>query len=441
MLKKLFNKHFYIFLYPLIILSSILDFRLILLTPNLNYARIIIVCINLLFLFYITFYKSNKKLNIDKLFLTLLGYSIYKSFSLVFAFDKFDSLLNTVFWFNLSLFYLTLTNINFKFNLKKIYKIILVGGLFNALVASLQALFFITWGVKFLNIYGWKFPYGFRVTGLSFDANHLAAYILISIFISLYFVIYNSSYFYRFLSLLSFLFLLVNFYFSASRSAFLGLVFGLLSFGLYTILKNRFLLYKKFIYLFVSAIPLIFVLVAVFFMPLLNASLNNQLGAINDIIFNATKYFVKHGRGLDPSAFAHFSLIYASVYLMQSNWFFGTGAGNFSEGLIANPYLNKVFSMVDPDVLSKQEFPSHSMYGEALAEGGVVGIILFLLILILILQRYLNLLKLNKIYLPLFVYFFSVCFFMLFYNINEEFFWIFVFLGLVIKKQINTYNH
>jgi O-antigen ligase len=322
---------------------------------------------------------------------------------------------------------LALSSLNFKKHLENIKTIVVISGLFNSIVAIIQAFAFIYFKVKILNIYGWKWPDGFRVTGTSFDANHLAAFILLPLFISIDRSIKIKGY-----ARFTYIFLtgvfLLTFYYSASRSGLIALFVGLLIYTAYHFVSNK--IFKTLTYTGLAFIPVIFLAVALFFTPLMNLNKNQQLGNTNDAIFNATKFISKHGRGLDPSAFAHFALIHTSFYLQSENMFLGVGAGNFAEGLKQNKKASNIFLQIDPDVYSKDDFPSHSMYGEALAENGFVGLVMFCLLLVAIVKKYFVTLTKSAQVLPFFVYTYSMLFFMLFYNINEEFFWFFAFLGL-----------
>lgn len=432
MLKAFFNKHIIYLLYFLIITSSVLDYRLIPFDSNLNYIRVGVLLLNGLFLLYAFIHKL--KIHFDNLFFVFIGYSVFKLLSVFYALNPIDTLFVFIFWINISFLYLTFLNLTFLHKyLIDIKKVIIISALINSLVALIQAFLFINYDVKILNIYGWKWPYGFRVTGLSFDANHLAAFVLLGFFISLNGVITNIKFKYKIIYAFLCLVFLGVFYYSSSRSSFLGLIIGVLAFAVFYILKYSY--FKFFTKSLVLLIPVIFILIFLLFPSLFNLKQENRLKELNNVIYNVTSPFLIHGRGLDSSAFAHFSLIYSSFYLSISNNFLGVGAGNFSEGIQNDKFLTDVFSKTDPDVLSKPNFPAHSMYGEALGEGGPIGLFLFFTILFLIVNKYLKILKTDKSVFPFFIYFYSVLFFMLFYNINEEFFWLFVFLGLSLNPE------
>ncbi len=383
--------------------------------------------------FLIFFAIKKKKLEFDSIFFALLIYSVFKLLSVFYATDTVEVLLRVIYWLNISVFYLSLKNLNFLKSKKDLNSVIFLSVLFNIFFALLQVFAFVFFQVKLLNIYGWFWPNGFRVTGLSYDANHLASFILIGFSMSLFFLFQKYS-IHRKIIFASFLFLcFLTFYYSASRSSFIGLVFGLFGFFIFKFFNFKF--FKMYIYSSFILIPLIFIGVFLAFNPVIEANNNKQLEKVNTVIYDFTKNFVKHGRGIDSSALAHFGLIYSSFYLAEENHFLGIGAGNFSNGIKNDIYLAKLFNSLDSTAYSKEAFPSHSMYGEALGEGGIIGIILFCSILLLIVNKYLKILKYDKSVFPFFIYFYSVLFFMLFYNINEEFFWVFTFLGLSLANR------
>ena len=432
-LAKLYiNKGFIYLLYFIIIFSSVLDYRLLPLGSDFTYARVGVLVFWMLSLGSLFLLKL--KIRADNIFYVLLAYSFFKLLSVLYAINITDAFLSAGFWFSVSFLYLSLLNLDFKKYFEDIKTVIIFAGLFNAFIALLQAFLFINFQIKVFNIYGWRWPYGFRVTGLSFDANHLAAFVLLPLIICIDRFIKNRGKIQILYGVFVFVFF-STFYYSASRSGLIALLVGLLIYVFKYVFK--YVTFKRLSLAFFGLVPVIFIMAAVLFTPLTKNKNTPLLKDINSVIFESTKHISKHGRGLDPSAFAHFALIYSSFYMQSANNFLGVGAGNFAEGLKQNPYLSKVFLSVDATVFQKKDFPAHSMYGEALAEGGFIGLVAFLSILLLINIKYLNLLKSHESLLPFFVYFYAMCFFMLFYNINEEFFWVFAFVGVnafILKK-------
>lgn len=411
-------------LYLLILVSSFLDYRLIPWNPQLNYIRLGIIV--LLLVFFVPKVKEFRKLKYDKLFCLLIGYSAFKFISFVWSIDQVDALLSSGFWLSLSFLYLLFTNISLQSKkIKDIETVIIIAGVFNSVVALTQGLLFYYFNIKAFNIYGWDWPWGFRVTGLSFDANHLAAFLLLPIYLSLSRLIKRKNIFYL-LPLITFL---VVFYFSASRSGLLALLFGIVSYVLLSInwrTVSKVLKTGVFI-----LIPSVLTLIYVFYIPLVNSRETTQFNSWNAAVNETAQKFLIHGRGIDRSALAHFALIHSSFYIQSSNYFLGVGSGNFAEGIKQNEYTSKVYGDIDPDVLQKPDFPAHSMFAEALGEGGFIGLATFLAILITLSSRYQN----NKRRLPYFVFLLSASLFMVFYSLNEEFFWLFAFIGLLDKKD------
>src|SRR3989344_8760611 len=129
--------------------------------------------------------RNLNKIQKDTTFYIIVLYSVFKLSSALYTINPADAILNSIFWFNVSLLYLTISNLNINKYSETLIKVIVLAGVINALVGNIQALAFIFFGVKILNIYGWLWPYGFRVTGLSFDANHLAAFLVLPIFLSI----------------------------------------------------------------------------------------------------------------------------------------------------------------------------------------------------------------------------------------------------------------
>lgn len=353
---------------------------------------------------------------------------------MLFAYNKFDSIVSVIYWFGLTFLYLTFSSYDFTKKRKDWVWLVIIAGAVNAFFSYVQIIFFYFFNLKILNFYGWVHPFGFRVTGLSYDANHLAAFILLPIFICSYFVIKAKKIKDKIISALLLFYFFPIFYFSSSRSALIGITFTIILYILFFILKPKFFNIFAKIYFFL--IPTFFVCIYLLFYPSLALKSNQQeLGAINTFIYNITKNVVIHGRGLDGSAFAHFSLVYSSFKLQSQHNFLGTGAGNFAEGLYKDKELSNLFRSLDASAFDGGNFPAHSMYGEALGEGGFIGFILFISLLFLILNKYLKVIEKDRNLFPFFIYFYSICFFMLFYNINEEFFWVFTFLGLFLVRK------
>lgn len=355
----------------------------------------------------------------------MLVYSIFKLVSLFWSIDSVDAILSAIFWFNITFLYLVFKNsVLSKEKIKDIRSIVIVAGIFNSVVAIMQGLLFYFYKIKMLNIYGWAWPWGFRVTGVSFDANHLAAFLLLPLYLSLD-RIFKEKGLKKIIYISTSSIFLTVIYFSASRSGLIAILFGVITLTFYELFGNKIL--KFFATLAFTLIPIILLLIFIFYTAVFTAVGTSEFIKINSEIHKATSSFLIHSRGIDQSALAHFALIYSSFYLQADHNFLGTGSGNFAEGIKSNTYLSKVYSQVDPDVLARDDFPSHSMYAEALGEGGFIGLTTLMLIFILISK---NLLKLKNEG-PTVVFLLSSLIFMIFYNLNEEFFWLFLFLSFI----------
>ena len=261
----------------------------------------------------------------------------------------------------------------------------------------------------------------FRIPATFYDANHLSPFISTGLFffLGLSFLVkgLKKKCGLLFLSLILAIVSVLTF----SRSGFLGLGVGCLTFGLLS-LKEGF--GRK-------LLPLVAVLVisvggVLYFSHQTHYSLVDRM--FKSLVDPAEK-----------STTAHYSLLLGEWELFKENPILGVGYGSFSEHFRASEY-SKEHTWVDP--VEDIRLPAHSIWLEVLTETGIVGFIPYLLFMLLVTQGILHALfealrERDKVYLIAFTSgFFALLSGGMFYSYNLLFFWYFIFVGLIFSQKV-----
>src|SRR3989344_7767112 len=131
-IKKIFDRHYILLIYFLILVSPILDYRLIPFGPEINYIRIGSLIFTIWFL--LGRLRNLNKIQKDTTFYIIVLYSVFKLSSALYTINPADAILNSIFWFNVSLLYLTISNLNINKYSETLIKVIVLAGVINALV-------------------------------------------------------------------------------------------------------------------------------------------------------------------------------------------------------------------------------------------------------------------------------------------------------------------
>ncbi len=140
----------------------------------------------------------------------------------------------------------------------------------------------------------------------------------------------------------------------------------------------------------------------------------------------------------------HFMLLDASAEIFHNNFFIGSGYGTFDYAFRQTETASDYFDR-EPK-LRESRVPSHSVWGEVLAESGAVGVTLYASFIVLLLSsliysvfnaderkmKYLGIGVLGSVI--------SVLTAGIFYSYNMEFFWISIFLGIGYVYVSNSFH-
>lgn len=391
----------------------------------------------------------------DKIFWLLIILTAIRLLSIIPAADKRDAILLNVYWITIVGFYISFKAFvnKFKFNIKRYLKTYKLSVILASLFGIIQAVYFVFWGVRRWNIWSWQYPDGFRISGLMLDSNHYAIFILSGIFISLPFI-FKKIGVEKASGILVLLLLFISFILSSSRSAILAQIISFIVLFTLSVFQKqyKFLVFSLFIFL-----------LGIFLGFALNKSIDlyaknfveqeyvihpEVVGEevpsdiyIEDIAESERlgALFIKLVPGrvrrvFDASARSHLALLKASVGLGLKNPILGVGYGNFAEGLKNSQYIEHL-KVSDPRGAAKEDFPSHTKWGETLAETGFLGFFAYAALIVLIAVR---LFKQRTILgISIFSAFIGFQVFSIFYHLNEEFYWVFTFLGLEYSGRNN----
>lgn len=189
-----------------------------------------------------------------------------------------------------------------------------------------------------------------RSYGLVNDPNLLGAFMVFVLFIGLYLFLKSKNKLYKILILINLVVCSAGLFFSFSRGAIIGLVVGLIFTIVFYIFKSRNDLKKLVAYTF--GIVLVFITLSIIYLPLIQGRVlvNNrlELKSVNERVQLANE----------------------SSKIIKNNWLTGTGIGNYTYELIK----------LKPGLSAYNYQPVHNTYLLILAEIGIFGLVVFILI-------------------------------------------------------------
>jgi len=260
-----------------------------------------------------------------------------------------------------------------------------------------------------------------RVGSTFWDVNHFAAFILSIIPLSLVSLIKSKNRDQKILNLITPLLLLLTLFFTGSRSAWLGLGMMVVVVFLYT-LKNNF----RALFFYLLSLVVVLSLTIPTYIYLKGES--------------PTKMITNYMNYRSESFGAHMWLLQGAGEIFVINPIIGGGYGNFDENF-RKTEIWKHYSVRDA-LPSDIRIPSHSIWGEVLAETGALGFIFYLTMMIMVLSRLMKAIsvsknKNNRLYSLAFLS--SIVGLLtagIFYTYNLEFFWLMIFWGVIHARRI-----
>ena len=431
-----------------------------LVVDNLVPVRIFIICFLVVASCYFIWQERRrvvvttwKLVKSDKVLSLMIILFLWRSLSLFMAKDLGSGLVMLSWWGSVVAFYFLGS---YLVSLPKLKESGLHGMLLGVVVSVLAAIYqtvsFVVWGIQQFDLWGWQYPDGFRVPGLMLDSNHFGSLMVASFFVVFWFLGSKRRLVW---SILTSFIILGAYSLSSSRSALLGLLGGsvavfarllwkreiraLMVFMMALILGvSSGLVISKVIEVytsnFVSSYSLLHSEVAAKLKRTAEMQRVNQEYLEFEGVFSSINQLLpaRVARVFDASAKSHVEMLAASWGLGLRFPFLGVGYGNFSAGLRSQPDLYKSASRFDPRGLATARFPSHTLWGEQLAETGFVGLALYFLLVTAILYKILKSRTLaGTIFAGVWI---SFLVFSVFYAANEEFFWLVPFLGIWLNK-------
>ncbi len=382
-------------------------------------------------------------LKTDRIFQIALALLAWRGLSLLVAPDIKFGVLMLSWWASILAFYWLGS---YSFKVYKALKLtnIALWGLFlslslTILIAVYQTIAFVGWGIQRFDLWGWQYPDGFRVPALMLDSNHLGFFTVACFFLVFGWLVSKKRYLLAVVA--SFVILEIQ-SLASSRSALIGLLVGSVVVIVSLLFKKN---YKMLIW-FVLALSFglstgfltsktleVYTTNFVQNYALLHSEVRDKVVMtvintanedIDELSFLNNLLPMRVQRIFDASAKSHMAMLKASLELGLKNPILGVGYGNFSDGLKSYPEIYKEASQYDARGLSTPKFPSHTLWGEQLAETGFIGLALYTLLVMAILIR---IRKSGIFFVGLWVSLLAATFF---YSANEEFFWLLPFLGL-----------
>ncbi len=396
--------------------------RFFILHPKLFPSRAILIgLIVLSFPFFIEEFRKRKFLQ-DRSLLALLSLFVVRAVSIVNSLNLSNSIFVLAFFAGVIALYLILKNLAktdqnyFTFLFQLYLTTVVVIGLFGLLQYLLSLIGVILPGV----LKGGNY---FRIPATFYDANHFSPFISTGLFffLGLSFLVkdFKQKCGLLFLSLILAIVSVLTF----SRSGFLGLGVGCLTFGLLSLKEG----FGK------NLLPLVTVLVIsvgglLYFSHQTHYSLVDRM--FKSLVDPAEK-----------STTAHYSLLLGEWELFLDHPVLGVGYGSFSEQFRASEHSAE-HTWVDP--VKDIRLPAHSIWLEVLTETGIVGFIPYLLFMLLVTQQLTHALfgalaRRDKVYLLAFISgFFALLSGGMFYSYNLLFFWYFIFVALIFSQRVIT---
>lgn len=263
----------------------------------------------------------------------------------------------------------------------------------------------------------------FRIPATFYDANHLSPFISTGLFFFLGFSFLAKNIRRKLGFLALGLVLALVSILTFSRSGFLGMVVGSLTFGLLSLWKG----FGK------KLLPFVLVLL-VFVGGVLYLSHQTHYSLVD-------RMFKSIFDPAEKSTVAHYELLLGEWRLFLDNPIIGVGYGGFSEAFRASDY-SKAHTWVDP--VKDIRLPAHSIWLETLTETGLIGFSFYLAFMILVARTFFQGLEKavtapDKIYLTAFTSgFFALLAGGIFYSYNLLFFWYFTFVGLLFSQEVTA---
>jgi O-antigen ligase len=394
--------------------------RYFLFHPKL-YPSTILLVILILFGFPLIWREARKRqFWSDKYFLVLLLLFGVRALSLINSQSLTNSLLLLTFFGSVIALYLILKNSAqtdksyFAFLFQLYLMVVVVIGFFGLLQYLLALIGVVLPGV----LKGGNY---FRIPSTFYDANHLPPFISTGLFFFLGFSFLAKNIKQKLGFLALGLVLALVSVLTFSRSGFLGMAVGSLTFGLLSLRKG----FGK------KLLPIVLALL-VFVGGVLYLSHQTHYSLVD-------RMFKSLFDPAEKSTVAHYELLLGEWELFLDNPILGVGYGGFSEAFRASEH-SKGHTWIDP--VKDIRLPAHSIWLETLAETGVVGFIPYLLFMLLVTQQLFRGLsrastERDKIYLMAFVSgFFALLSGGIFYSYNLLFFWYFIFVGLIYSKGL-----
>lgn len=444
-IEDLFDKYFIYVICFLIVLSLFSSSDYSIFINNLVPIRIISPLFSLSVIgFYI--YKNGFKeftKKEDSLAFALGFFLLVQLYAGIISTESAKALGYLFFWINISFMYMAFYLISkYISNHKKVvfYTYGLLG-LLTTIIALIKtcARYFET------DILIWGYEGRYRISNIISDENHYAFFIIIITFIALGFLFTYFDKLNTFKKILLIIFILLLTFIlmgSQSRSGAVSFIIGLLFFNLGLIYKNGFKhLQSYYAMTILLLMSIVFVVGFKFFATFNNINLSNDvlgenISIVSDVnqpmdtvddenveMIDSLPSFLN-----EASVKAHLVLIYSAFKIGVNNPF-GIGLGEFHNYMLKDGYIN-LYAKYDPQAASGDNFPTHSMYGNAFAETGVIGLASYLSVIIIILYKYIKSFLKSKnstdSMMPLAFVSIMIAYmlFTVFYNLHEEFFWL-----------------
>jgi O-antigen ligase len=267
----------------------------------------------------------------------------------------------------------------------------------------------------------------FRIPSTFYDANHLSPFISTGLFFFLGFSFLAKDIRKKLGFLLLSLMLAMVSVLTFSRSGFLGLMVGFLTFGLLSLRQG----FGK------KLLPLVLILL-LFVGGVLYFSNRTHYSLVDRMFKSLTD-------PAEKSTVAHYELLLGEWRLFLDHPILGVGYGGFSEAFRASPH-SQGHTWIDP--VKDIRLPAHSIWLETLVETGILGFVPYLIFMLLVTrQLFAGLFKIypapstdekrRGVYLMAFISgFFALLSGGVFYSYNLLFFWYFIFAGLIFSMRL-----
>jgi hypothetical protein len=432
-----------------------------------------------------------------KLAVTLLFLTLIRLLSLLVAHDKATAIEMNIFWISVIGVYFTLwillkNNVITRQFLKKLLLVLYLSSLASIVVGILQMFYFIGWGKKLWDV--WiigGYPDKFRITGLSNDPNHYGVVAILAVALAIYFLYKNKSKISYVANSVAIAISTIGVFYSGSKSAFVAFII-LIALSLTNLLLN-----KLYLTLFITSVALAagylgyswigyelrtgcFVVtvenVCIWNIPSFQLttapSVPNKIAFVGTVpqflkgllpavtapsvplttptikknsLSNVITSEVTQSRNVaynDSSTSAHLLFVKGALEIGLHHPLLGVGYGNFSDAFVKTATF-KEFSKYDAGVAQGGgKFPSHTLWGENLAETGIPGFLVFaiviMLISLIIARSWVDASdKEEKVLLGSgLAFIIAVQAFSVVFALNKEFYWLFMFILVLLASHL-----